>query len=1018
MPQANLEQRARDAGSRHVVKDPSASPRATPAPVVVEPIESRIPFPKQSADAPEESTSATSSDRLSSDILETVPNDPEFAESWDSLVLVMARPEVFYTHEWALAAARAFSESLHPMVVRVFEGDILRGVVPLARLGRSPDKVVFLGDTTADYCDVVCHPAHNSRVIGATLEALRAAGLKTWTLSNVPKASPSIACLSRMASSSGAHVAWRSETTCRVVAFAGQGQRAEIRQAATSKKSVQRHLNALRRIGAVQVEHLTTWDDARDAFPQFFNSHIARFLSTQRLSPYLEESRRNFLMLMGELISQRGWLQLSRLTVDGEPVAWNVGMRYGSRVFWYAPTFDPRLERLWPGEVLLAELIGNATLDQGIGEVDLGIGEEFYKTRFATTTRENMQGILNLSHTRQAVTAVRNTLIDQAARHESLDHKLRSAQEQLAVVRGKVAKEGLLAAATSVLRRVRQSLWSEVEVAVFRFPGPNPPEADLPHHDPLQAVGIDWHVLAAFALCYADDPPILSILLRTTRHLRSGREGYAGVTNDGTFAHLAWLAPFHDFWIDEIEAILPGVREDAEVISDCWTPPAERGRGHYTAMIRGLAKLVMGRGREAWIFASVNNAPSLRGIQAAGFEKVGTATHSRRLGMKKTRLERWPGSADRTTRSRRDQAYPGGQIQRMRRSDARDLAESVALGTFARAGVFDLVRKRRIHDICALTYHDILPAGFDASHPAFGMAVSTEDFAWQMAHVKQHFSPISLDEMLGHVESGAVLPPHPLLVTFDDGRRNLITHALPILQRYGIPAVAFVLSDFVGGPPQPTWAEDVQLRMMASQASSISTTDGRKLPLDTKSNRASAAGVFFDLIRSLPLDAVRRELEWLVAQLPEQGDEVSRHADRFQFLDEGDCRRLQSEGMSIQSHGQDHTLLRCLDGTGVERQLAESRAAIQRITGHEVYAFAYPFGEPGLDFGARDERSAGAAGYRLAFAATGGYLSRNSRVLALPRISIDHAACQPSYFQYALSGLHDAAQSALSVLRV
>ena len=342
--------------------------------------------------------------------------------------------------------------------------------------------------------------------------------------------------------------------------------------------------------------------------------------------------------------------------------------------------------------------------------------------------------------------------------------------------------------------------------------------------------------------------------------------------------------------------------------------------------------------------------------------------------------------------------------------------KSTAVGTCARIGIFDLARKRRLNDVCVLAYHDILPPGFDANHPVFGMTVSSEDFTWQMAYVKRHFSPISLDELFESIEHGAALPPHPLLVTFDDGHRNLITHALPILQRYDIPAVGFVLSDFVGKPPQPTWAEDLQLRVMASQAKSISTTDGRMLTL--RSNGAAVAEDPFDLIRSLPAHAWRRELEWLLTQLPEQGDEVSRCPGRFEFLDEEDCRRLQSEGISIQSHGQDHAILGCLDSADVERQLIESRIAIEQITGHEVSALAYPFGEPGLDFGVRDERIARAAGYRLAFAATGGYWSRTSGALCLPRISIDRAACERRYFEYALSGLREPTQRLLFALRV
>jgi peptidoglycan/xylan/chitin deacetylase (PgdA/CDA1 family) len=52
--------------------------------------------------------------------------------------------------------------------------------------------------------------------------------------------------------------------------------------------------------------------------------------------------------------------------------------------------------------------------------------------------------------------------------------------------------------------------------------------------------------------------------------------------------------------------------------------------------------------------------------------------------------------------------------------------------------------------------------------------------------------------------------PGGVAITFDDGFSNLLDHALPVLERFGLPATVFVVSGYCGGrnnwPTQPTGA--------------------------------------------------------------------------------------------------------------------------------------------------------------------------------------------------------------------
>jgi peptidoglycan/xylan/chitin deacetylase (PgdA/CDA1 family) len=83
--------------------------------------------------------------------------------------------------------------------------------------------------------------------------------------------------------------------------------------------------------------------------------------------------------------------------------------------------------------------------------------------------------------------------------------------------------------------------------------------------------------------------------------------------------------------------------------------------------------------------------------------------------------------------------------------------------------------------------------------------VPTAVFEEQMALLGElGYVPVSLEGVRDHFLSGAPLPPRAVLLTFDDGYRDNLENALPVLRRHGYPAVLFVPVAFLDdGRPLP-----------------------------------------------------------------------------------------------------------------------------------------------------------------------------------------------------------------------
>ena len=78
---------------------------------------------------------------------------------------------------------------------------------------------------------------------------------------------------------------------------------------------------------------------------------------------------------------------------------------------------------------------------------------------------------------------------------------------------------------------------------------------------------------------------------------------------------------------------------------------------------------------------------------------------------------------------------------------------------------------------------------------------------------KQGFNTISLKQFDQAVSGKRdQLPENPVLITFDDGYADNYEHAFPELQKRGMTAAFFIISDFVGQAERVTWPQIQEMK--------------------------------------------------------------------------------------------------------------------------------------------------------------------------------------------------------------
>jgi len=538
-----------------------------------------------------------------------VPRDAEVGTQWNALATRMEEPHVFFTHEWMLAAAEAFTPRVRPMIVGLYRGTALVGVAALATRPGQESSAFFLGASTADYCDVVSDVAEREAVVGETLAELARRGVGRIVLGNIPQASTTLEALRAGRPARGFHRRLRRAYLCPRLTLGGPDQREAIRAGLAHKKTIANTLKALRRRGEVAVSHTTDASALGEDFDRFVETHVARFFATGRISPLVAGERRRFIERVCRLLSGRGHFVLSRLHVGGRTVAWHVGFRFEDTWFWYLPTFDVGLERFGVGMILLSAVIARASEMPDIGTVDFGLGDEWYKTRFANATNAVYEATLSRTlpaHVRAGARAIAGDLLRRSPRMEAW---VRAARR---------AVNGGHRAGAPRLRRAR--------AVGFRWNAAGSDETSAPLSPPLTLRELSWALVARIGLDHEDDRVTLDYLARTAARLRKGDVlGFGFVDPDGRVVHVCWVAGTDPtsptVWRRWAEL-------DGVVLFDWWTPPASRARGVEALAWRLVARHFAALGRNTWIFVPGMDTVAVKALESMGFDRTAVAGHA------------------------------------------------------------------------------------------------------------------------------------------------------------------------------------------------------------------------------------------------------------------------------------------------------------------------------------------------------------------------------------------------------
>ena len=216
--------------------------------------------------------------------------------------------------------------------------------------------------------------------------------------------------------------------------------------------------------------------------------------------------------------------------------------------------------------------------------------------------------------------------------------------------------------------------------------------------------------------------------------------------------------------------------------------------------------------------------------------------------------------------------------------------------------------------------------------PNSNMSMKQSSFIDFTKYLSNNYNVVSIDELIRHLESNS--NEFKLCLTFDDGYKDNINYALPVLEKFNLPAVIYICTNFIEGEAVMWWFE---LWECIIEKNSIQY--GKKyLKCRTKSEKIKA----FTILKNEIMLMSKLNQNNLLTEI---SDTKKRKNYSHLCMNWKDIKFLDKhELITIGSHSHSHSFLSNENMDNIKNDISKSKDILEKKLGHTIIHFAYPYG--------------------------------------------------------------------------
>lgn len=244
-----------------------------------------------------------------------------------------------------------------------------------------------------------------------------------------------------------------------------------------------------------------------------------------------------------------------------------------------------------------------------------------------------------------------------------------------------------------------------------------------------------------------------------------------------------------------------------------------------------------------------------------------------------------------------------------------------------------------------------------------------EEFETLVAAISKHFSTFTISKALELQEIGQ-LSKLSLCISFDDGYADNYSNALPILEKYNVPATFFVATQ--GTKLGYLWNDVLLNNIRRTQAPEMSVA-GKTWHLDSIENKVAT---YLNLVSQLKFMPNKQRDETLAKIVQQLGTIDTPRC----MMTENELRRLHELGHEIGGHTTTHSILGVQDEQVAVTEIQSNKSDLETILDTKIKTFAFPNGYFPRDFDQKHIDMIKTSGFKFACSTNdGGITSKSNR---------------------------------------
>lgn len=286
-----------------------------------------------------------------------------------------------------------------------------------------------------------------------------------------------------------------------------------------------------------------------------------------------------------------------------------------------------------------------------------------------------------------------------------------------------------------------------------------------------------------------------------------------------------------------------------------------------------------------------------------------------------------------------------------------------------------------------LMFHRVRESAGGDYAPNRGLEITPSFLDAALTHVRERgFEIVALDEAVARLSQPPRREPFVAL-TFDDGTRDTVQVALPVLERHRAPFSVFVTTGFADRRARMWWLELEEAIGALDRVRITVGSEAFDLAARTPAEKSDAFGRVYAGLRAVGEAQLLATCRTLCDQA---GLDPAAIVDEACLAWSGVRALANHPLVTIGAHTLTHPRLAKLPAEEAVHEMRESRDVIAREIGSEIAHLAYPVGDPS-SAGPREFAAARSMGFRSAVTTRPGMLfpGHAAHLTALPRLSVN-----------------------------